>query len=204
MFDCYLDENNIKQPVVILSDGHSSRFDSDVLTFLRGKNIRLFIAPPDTTGITQIFDQINQKLHSEFRSAKSELSSPFMTISREGFMKILATLWPEWATKEPIINTGKKVGISSGGLSVEWMQGDKFSRVELCINENTKQPLSSTAVTISSPEHVSDGSATYWKLKYKSAMKAYQIISEKSIPLEEISNLLPVTKATPKINKENT
>ena len=35
-------------------------------------------------------------------------------------------------------------------------------------------------------------------------MKAYQTMSEKSIPLEEISNLLPVTKATPKINKENT
>ena len=39
MFHHYLDENNIKQPVVVLSDGHSSRFDSDVLTFLKGKNI---------------------------------------------------------------------------------------------------------------------------------------------------------------------
>ena len=96
-------------------------FDSYVLTFLRGKN-RLFITPPDTTGATQLLDQINQKLHSEYRSAKSELFIPFMTINREGFMKILATLWPEWASKERIINAGKKVGISSGGLSVEWMQ----------------------------------------------------------------------------------
>ena len=30
MFDLYLDENNIKRPVAVLSDGHSSRFDSDV------------------------------------------------------------------------------------------------------------------------------------------------------------------------------
>ena len=51
-----------------------------------------------------------------------------MAIIREGFMKILAELWPEWASKETIINAGKKVGISSGGLIVEWMQGDKFSR----------------------------------------------------------------------------
>ena len=43
-------------------------------------------------------------------------------------MKILAELWPEWASKETIINAGKKVGISSGGLIVEWIQGDKFSR----------------------------------------------------------------------------
>ena len=65
-------------------------------------------------------------------------------------------LWPEWASKETIINAGKKVGISSGELSVEWMQGDKFSRAQLCC-----------AVTISSPKHVCYGSATYWKLKYK-------------------------------------
>ena len=107
------------------------------MTFLRGKNIILFITPPDTTGVN--LDEINQKLHSEYRSAKSELFIPFMTINREGFMKILATLWPEWASKERIINAGKKVGISSGGLSVEWMQEDKFSRAQLCINENTEQ-----------------------------------------------------------------
>ena len=91
-----------------------------------------------------------------------------MTINRAGFMKILSTLWPEWASKETIINAGKKVGISSEGLSVEWMQGDKFSRIKLFINENTKQQSSSTAVTISSPKHVHYGSGTYWKLKYES------------------------------------
>jgi len=72
------------------------------LAFLRDKNIRLFITPPDTTGVTQLLDQINQKLHSEYRSSKSELFSPFMTINGEGFMKILAQLWPEWASKETI------------------------------------------------------------------------------------------------------
>ena len=91
MFDCYLHENNIKQPLVVLSDCHYSRFDSDVLTFLRGKN-RLFITPPDTTGFTQLLDHINQKLHSEYRSTKSELFTPFMAINRESFMKILAAL----------------------------------------------------------------------------------------------------------------
>ena len=97
MFDLYLDENNTKRPVVVLSDGHSSRFDSYVLTLLRGKN-RLFITPPDTTGITQLLDQINQKLHSEYSSTKSELFTLFMKINREGFMKTIAVLWPEWAS----------------------------------------------------------------------------------------------------------
>ena len=34
-------------------------------------------------------------------------------------------------------------------------------------------------------------------------MEAYQRISEKSISLEEIPNLLPLIKITPKVNKEN-
>ena len=80
-------------------------FDSDVLTFLKSKNIRLFITPPDTTGVTQLLDQINQKLHSEYRSAKSVLYSSFMTINR-GFMNILAELWPEWVSKQTIMSAG--------------------------------------------------------------------------------------------------
>ena len=34
-------------------------------------------------------------------------------------------------------------------------------------------------------------------------MKTYQRISEKSTSLQEIPNLLPVTKVTPTVNKEN-
>lgn len=204
MFDTYLNDKNIKRPVVVLSDGHSSRFDSDVLTFLKDKNIRLFITTPDTTGVTQLLDQINQKLHSEFRIAKSDLFSPFMTINREGFMQILAKLWPEWASKETIVKAGKKVGISSGGLSVEWMQQDKFCRAESCMNEdNPSASTSSSTVTISSPKHIRYGSAAYWKHKYESAMKANHEMSEKAISLEEIPNLLPVAKVTPKVSKEN-
>ena len=106
-------------------------------------------------------------------------------------MNILAELWPEWPSKQTVINAGKKVGISSGGLSVEWMQEDKFLRAELCINDNTEKNLLSTAVIISFPKDVHYGSARYWKHKYESAMKAYQKISDKSISLEEIHNLLP-------------
>nr|XP_047129891.1 uncharacterized protein LOC124809920 [Hydra vulgaris]XP_047129892.1 uncharacterized protein LOC124809920 [Hydra vulgaris] len=49
-FDIYLSEENIQRPVVMLADGHSSRFDYNVLHFLHEKKINLFISPPDTTG----------------------------------------------------------------------------------------------------------------------------------------------------------
>ena len=74
-------------------------------------------------------------------------------------MNILAELWPEWASKQTIINAGKKVGISSGGLSVKWMQEDNFLRAELCFHKNTEKDNISTAVTVSSPKDVRCGSA---------------------------------------------
>ena len=36
-FDKHLEEKQIERPVVVLTDGHSSRFDVDVLTFCRQK-----------------------------------------------------------------------------------------------------------------------------------------------------------------------
>ena len=52
----YLKENNIKRPVVINSDGHSSRSDADVLRFLYDYLMRLFLLPPDSTSTTQKHD----------------------------------------------------------------------------------------------------------------------------------------------------
>ena len=66
-----------------------------------------------------------------------------------------------------IIRNNHKVGISSGGVSVECMQEDRFSRTELYINENTEERSSPTAVTISSLKHVHYGSATIGNLNIK-------------------------------------
>jgi hypothetical protein len=50
LFDKYLKENNIQRPVVVISDGHTSRFDFDVMQFLHDNDIRLFLTSPDMTG----------------------------------------------------------------------------------------------------------------------------------------------------------
>ena len=72
--------------MVVLSDGHSSRFDSNVLRFLQDNKMRLFISPPDTTGVTQMLDQVNQSLHSKYHEVKSDLFTASATVNREKFM----------------------------------------------------------------------------------------------------------------------
>ena len=141
-FDKYLDEKNILRPVVVLSDGHSSRFDFAVLKFLREKSIHSFIIPPDTTGVTQLLDQNpNTKLHQEYSKKREELFTPFQTINREGFMNILAQIWNVWAPKDVIVNGAQRVGMSSAGLDMRKMQQDKFDQAAKCIGTESTQAL---------------------------------------------------------------
>ena len=92
-FDKYLDEENIVCPVVVLSDGHSSRFDFAVLKFLCEKSIHSFIMPPDTTVVTQLLDQSpNTRLNQEYSKKREEQFTPFQTINRKGLMNILAQI----------------------------------------------------------------------------------------------------------------
>ena len=112
VLDQHITKMDIKRPVVLLTDGHSSRFNFEVLQFCCEKQIRMFVSPPDTTGVTQLLDQINQKLHLEYKNSKESLLTAWSTINREGFMRILAEMWSKWASAETIKAAGKRVGIS--------------------------------------------------------------------------------------------
>ena len=110
MLDEYITEKKIQRPVVLLTDGHSSRFSVEVLTFCRKRQIHQFVSPPDTTSVTQLLDQINQSLHSAYRKELEERLTD-RSINREDFVLILADVWNSWTTKESIIAAGKRVGI---------------------------------------------------------------------------------------------
>ena len=72
-FDTYLTEHKVQGPAVLMSDEHSSRYDFDTLKDLLSKQIWLFISPLDTTGVTQLLDQMNKNLHHEYHKAKDYL-----------------------------------------------------------------------------------------------------------------------------------
>ena len=152
-FDDYLEKKGAQRPVILLSDGNSSRLNHEVLSFLLAKEIQLFVTPPDTTGVTQLLDQLNKNIHQEYEKEKVSMFTDFNTLNREAFMLILANMWSKWASKETLVNTARKVGVTSKQLSVEFMQQDKFIRAAECMDVDQEPSTSSTPSpnVISSP-----------------------------------------------------
>ena len=129
-----------------------------------------------------------------------------MIINREAFMIILADMWHTWATANSLVKAAKRVGVTSEGLSVNFMQQNKFEQASNCMEVD--QPQSSSASTpnqlmISSPDH-RKGSAKYWKAKFLQSQNLIHEMNEKSLALEEIPGLLTIEKVKPKMSKETT
>lgn len=188
LFDKYLTRNNIKRPVVMLTDGHGSRFNVDVLRFCRDKQIRQFVSPPDTTSTTQLLDQVNQVLHSAYRN---EIKDIIMDehINKRVFMLVLSEIWDSWTSREMLIKAAKRVGISSDGLNVDWMQQDKFRAAELLLGQASEAAEGASA-HIDSP-FAKKGTKEYYKLKcdiYEKELKRLNCSME--IPEEQIQRLM--------------
>lgn len=207
-FNEYLEQKGVQRPVVLLSDGHSSRLNHDVLSFLLSNQIQLFVTPPDTTGVTQLLDQLNKNIHQEYEKEKAAMFTNFNTLNREAFMLILANIWNKWVSKEIVINAARKVGITASRLSVELMQQDKFARAAACI-ENKEKSCSTTSLpstlasSIVSPNK-RRGSARYWEEKFNQAIDIINDLQEKSIELQEIPGLMSIQRVKPKLSKKNT
>ena len=204
LFDKYLDRVGIERPVVLTNDGQSSRSDFEILKFCHEKKIRLFISPPDTTGVTQPLDQCNKNIHLEYKVAKENLFTSLMTINREAFMLSLADMWDKWAIRK----AARKVGISEEGLNVTDIHQKKIAQAENLIDDekSTHSPAfsssspapSSSTSSPASPKHLRKGSAMYWKAKFEMAQQLIHDCNEKSLRLEEMPGLLTVQKVKPK------
>ena len=207
-FDAYLTEHNVKRPVVLLSDGHGSRMKDEVLLFLFQNEIWLFITPADTTDVTQLLDQLNKIIHQQYKVAKDGLFTAFNAINREAFMIILANIWNTWVTRESLVNAARQVGITSTGLSVDFMHQDKFARAEACIDTESSEPeASSSSSVLASPilsPNKRKGSAEYWEDKFQQAVAVINGLSEENIKIDEIPGLMAVQKVKPKLTKKTT
>ena len=102
------------QKLVILTDGHSSRYDADVMHFCRKEDICQFMGLPDTNELTQLLDQVFANLHACYSNEKDQVFDG-EKVNRQGVMQILASIWDVWTTKESLIKAARWVGITYSG-----------------------------------------------------------------------------------------
>ena len=195
-----LTQEDIPRPVIIIADGHSSRFDEKVLSFLQAALLILFILHPDTSGGTQVHDQMNAKLYNE---KKALLYSSISTLNRECFMNILSKVWPEFAAPSILVNAARRVGLSNEGLNITWMNQEMFKRVDYLLNgtESPAKTSSTTSAVVSSPMGVRKNTREYFKLKFEATNSKLLEVMNTSISLEDVDNLLPTKKIQPKKSK---
>ena len=192
--DKILAKEEIMRPICMLTDGHSSRFDLDVLRINHEKEMNSHASPPDTTSTTQPLDQINSSLHTAY---SKECNKFFLDnhINREVFMQLLADIWDTWTNAEAIIKAFKRCGISKDGLSVEWMQQDKMEAAKaLQPTEESTPAKQKKTWDVDSPEGVRRNTKEYYQLKYESAMQKLQVLGETPISPDEVPGLLPYEK----------
>ena len=201
VFDSYLTKKDIKRPVVVLTDGHSSRYDLEVLRFCQEKEILQFVSPPDTTGLLQPLDQINSMLHSSYRECAEKYLKSHEHLDRESFMKILAEIWPTWASTDAVKKSFKRCGITETNLDTNLMQKDKFVSAELLTASEPDKISPTTPAAASSPVGIKKGTAAYWRRKYLSMVDTCSTLLETPITPDEIPELTRIDKVKARKSK---
>ena len=190
-------KENTERPISMLTDGHSSRFDVNVLRFNRENKMTSHVSPPDTTSVTQTLDQINAALHSSYIR---ECDKFFRDnhINRELFLEILADVWKNWTTAESIVKAWRRCGISSEGLSYEWMQQDKLTAADALVESENVPSTPSTSNKepwdVDSPVGFRRGTLEYEKAKCALYREALRERAEKPLSPDEVDGFLTIDK----------
>ena len=189
-------ESDNVQVHVIISDGHKSRFDPKVMQLCEDNGLEQFILWPDTSGATQKHDQINDQLHAKYEEKKNEMYSEYADLNKECFMNILANVIVDWASPEKLVKAGRRVGIASTGLNVDWMNQELFDRAAAIMNPD-QSSISTRELAVISPKGVRRNSAQYWKDKYMQLQEREEARKSLEYDLEQVDGLLPYKTVTP-------
>ena len=195
--DRVLAEKGVSRPIIIVRDGHTSRFDENVLSFLQQASLRLFILHPDTSGGTQTHDQMNGRLHSLYDEKKAELYTTISTLNRESFMNILSAAWDECSDPELLRNAARRVGLIATGFNINWMNQEMFDRAENLRGSTSTPSKQNAKVVISSPVGVQKKSLPWYEHKLNESLSTMDNLQNTSVLLEDVEGLLPVKKIQP-------
>ena len=86
-----------KNPLIMLTDVHSSRFNLYLMRFCQMEGLRQYMGPPDSTHVTQLLDQINAALHMSYRKS----SMIMIQLIDMDFLIYLQVSGRNWRLKNP-------------------------------------------------------------------------------------------------------
>lgn len=102
---------------------------------------------------------------------KSVMYTEYSDLNKKCFMNILAEVITDWATPENLVKAGKRVGITSTGLSVEWMDQAMFERAAAVLNPESPTTTPTELPGVTSPEGVRKNSAGYLEIQVQSSQR---------------------------------
>ena len=131
-----LDARNVEMPVVIATDGHSSRTGPLTEAQTDAYGLRQWLAMSDTSGWAQMWDQLFKGFHAEYnRILKTwkigeKRKNRQLVLNPDTVMQILAVMWgragPAWATPGMIMSAWTIVGVSATGLDPDLIPKDRL------------------------------------------------------------------------------
>ena len=132
-WDLQLVRREVKKPVCWMTDGHSSRFNFEVLQWCRDNQWKIYVSPPHTTGIHQPLDQIFKTWHDIFNARVASWSELHTGIQLEKstFINLFAEAWPKWTKPDIIVAAFRRCGVSIRGLDPAAIPQDKLKLSEM-------------------------------------------------------------------------
>ena len=185
---------NVKFPVCVLTDGHSSRFDPDVMFYCRKEQLNQYVSLADATELLQQLDQVFANLHRCYSVRAEELFEGDY-ISKEAFMNVLADIWDEWTSEELLVKAAKRVGFTSAGIDINNMQTEKFTREEAVTStQETPKKLPIPELSDLSPVNCHRGGKDYWMKKFMNLEERYKQQYNTIVSPEDVPGLLTIKK----------
>ena len=199
-----LEARNIEWPVVIMTDGHSSRTSEKTTRVCRGLQLRIWLDMSKISAWRQMWDQLFKGFHAEYVRIYRSLSHSAskykvkFSINDQLVMQIMDLMYGQhgfrWCTVGMIMRAFSITGVGYYGLDFsripeKVLVGDKLHKLAHAVcrkapHEITEEDL----VPICNKVH-REGSAEYWKSGFESAMKIIDLLRHTPVLPKEMGLL---------------
>ncbi|KAK3277363.1 hypothetical protein CYMTET_14622 [Cymbomonas tetramitiformis] len=216
MLDKEVTARGLPRPLIILTDGHKSRFSHQVLSKCREYQFKMYVERSNSSQFLQALDQFNKKFHNQYIKAKKNYkkekvvqltresgkphSSGDIKLSKIDFLIIFSRISLDWCTAEDRRTSFRVVGILQNALAPSEIDRKAF----IVQPESPKATSVVTFGPVASPEDVRKNSTGYWKAKFLACDERRVALENLHARPKEIGLLdVPMFTATGKRRKRN-